>query len=127
MSSFGQTGPSRWLHTNIRIHEPQIIQVEAPFMDMAAVAGAMRQRPSAIVNAAPPNNNNQTNSAATEARLETTTGGRNSSSSGPNDDKWEAEFLAAFWEEVKRRAMQKSSAKVRKKRVRTPEQKAIEA
>lgn len=98
------------------------------------IAGVMR-RPSAIV---PANSNGQQQQLQQQqgtgqsAGHSGSSGSRNSGGSGggsgnADDPKWETEFLQLFWEEEKRRAQIKSNSKVRKKRIRTPEQKAIEA
>lgn len=132
-SSDTMDNQGRWHagHANIRVHDsPQLIQIDP--MD---IAGVMR-RPCAIV---PISGTQQQITITTQdagpgsgGQGASTTGGGGSSagsrSSGSSDDpKWEAEFLQLFWEEEKKRAQSKNSSKVRKKRIRTPEQKAIEA
>lgn len=96
------------------------------------LAGVMR-RPSAIVPANSISQQNQqmqdSSAGSGSAPSSRSSGGGGGGGSGGNSDdpKWEAEFLHLFWEEEKRRAQHKGSSKVRKKRIRTPEQKAIEA
>lgn len=118
---------ARW-HTNIRLHDPQqLIQIDTPFMDMAVAAAGVMRRPSAIVPAASLQQQHQQLQQQQQETSGSGNGGRSSGASSADDPKWEAEFLQLFWEEEKRRAQHKGSSKVRKKRVRTPEQKAIEA
>lgn len=93
------------------------------------LAGVMR-RPSAIVPAnsiSQQNQQMQDSSAGSGSAPSSRSSGGGNSGGNSDDPKWEAEFLHLFWEEEKRRAQHKGSSKVRKKRIRTPEQKAIEA